>query len=349
MQKNKTFIIIALLLTALAIYLIINRSNTTLNIEKTSFAVSDTASIDKIFLADKGGHTVTLERQQSGEWLVNGSFDARPDAVSNLLATIMKVEMKAPVGINARENIIKDLAARGIKTEIYQNGKLKKTYYVGGPTPDNFGTYMALEENGKISDPYITHIPGFYGYLTTRYIVHDYKWRSTGLFKTPYTGIKKLKMEYFQKPDDSFEITKDENGKLQVTSLKYNAPLSSFDSMAVKEYLTLYSNVHFEAFEKFKPETRDSIFSSPPYFRISLTDNKDKTNTVTAFRIKTLPGALDINGNPIEYDLDRMYAKINDEQDVALIQYFTFDNLLKPLKWFETDPVQPKRLPRKAD
>lgn len=350
MKKNKTFIIVALLLTALAVYLVINNSNSTLNVEKTSFAVGDTAAITKLFLADKNGHIVTLNRVSSTEWNVNGEYPARQDAINTLLATIKKVEMKAPIGINAREHILKDLASRGIKVEIYTNDDgPEKVYYVGGPTPDNSGTYMALEDDGDFSDPYLTHIPGFNGYLTTRYIVLDYKWRSSAIFKSAYTEINSVRVEYFQKPEDSFEITRNENGTTTLKSLKFNAPISAFDSITVKEYLVNYSNIHFEAFEKLKPETRDSILASPKFFSISLTDKKGKTVTVTAYPIKAKPGAVDLNGKLIDYDPDRMYAKINEEQDLALIQYFTFDKLMKPLSWFETDPVQIKRTPRRAD
>lgn len=348
MKKNKAFIIIALLLTALAVYLVINNSNTTLNVEKTSFAVEDTAAITKLFLADKNGHVVTLNRVSATEWNVNGTYPARQDGINTLLATIKKVEMKAPIGINARENILKDLAARGIKVEIYTtDDEPEKVYYVGGPTPDNGGTYMALEDDGDFSDPYITHIPGFNGYLTTRYIVLDYKWRSSAIFKSAYSDISSVKVEYFQKPEDSFEIVKNENGAIVLKSLKFNSPVANFDSIAVKEYLVNYSNIHFEAFEKLKQETRDSVLASPKFFSISLTASNGKTTTVTAYAIKAKPGAVDLQGNPIDYDPDRMYAKINEEQDLALIQYYTFDKLMKPLSWFETDPVQPKRfIPR---
>ncbi len=345
MKKNKAFIIIALLLTTLAVYLVINKNNSTLSVEKTSFAVEDTASITKLFLADKRGYSVTLNRVGAGEWNVNGNFPARQDAINTLLTTIKKVEMKAPIGIGARENILKDLASRGIKVEIYTNDdEPDKVYYVGGPTPDNSGTYMALENDGDFSDPYITHIPGFFGYLTTRYIVLDYKWRSSAIFKSPFTEISSVKVEYFEKPEDSFEISRSENGQIVIKSLKFNAPLANFDSISVKEYLVNYSNIHFEAFEKLKDETRDSILASPKFFTIALTTITGKTTTVTAYAIKAKPGAVDLKGNPIDYDPDRMYAKINAEADLALIQYFSFDPLLKPLSWFETDPVQPKRV-----
>ena len=40
------------------------------------FAVKDTSAITKIFLADKFGATVTLEREDVGEWTVNEDYKA---------------------------------------------------------------------------------------------------------------------------------------------------------------------------------------------------------------------------------------------------------------------------------
>jgi len=46
---------------------------------------------------------------------------------------------------------------------------------------------------------------------------------------------------------------------------------------------------------------------------------------------------VDIDGNPIIYDVDRMYARINNTDELVTIQYYVFDeiflglgNFLKP-------------------
>jgi hypothetical protein len=47
-----------------------------------------------------------------------------------------------------------------------------KQYYVGHATQDNTGTYMLLtnpETDKNYEDPFVTHIPGFDGFLSTRY------------------------------------------------------------------------------------------------------------------------------------------------------------------------------------
>ncbi len=123
MKKNRIAIVLVVLLGSLSFWFIINNKKGTIKETLRDFAVEDTASINKIFLADKNGHTITLERKSPGLWTVNGKYNARMDAVQTLLYTIKKIDIKEPIGKKAVDNVIKRLAAKAIKCEIYQYGE----------------------------------------------------------------------------------------------------------------------------------------------------------------------------------------------------------------------------------
>ena len=80
MKKNLIALIILAVLAAVAYYVYIERGSGTIKPELRDFAVKDTSAITKIFLADKFGATVTLEREDVGEWTVNEDYKARKDA-----------------------------------------------------------------------------------------------------------------------------------------------------------------------------------------------------------------------------------------------------------------------------
>lgn len=174
MRSNKLLLVLLVVLIAVAavIYFNNDKGATIDDIEgaKSEFGVEDTSSITKIFIADAKGETVTLERKKDN-WLVDGKYNARPDNIRLLMKTFGRIKVRMPVPKAARNNIITSLATEAIKVEIYQGDKQpSKTYYVGGPTSDHQGTYMLLETEGvKSTVPFITHIPGFYGYLTARF------------------------------------------------------------------------------------------------------------------------------------------------------------------------------------
>ena len=130
MKKNKNKIGIALVIFLSAITFYFNTQNTkgTLKKELTNFAVKDTSSITKIFLADKQNHTVLLERQTNGSWMLNKKYQVREDAIKLLLTTMKELSVKAPVGKQAFENVVKRLATSAVKVEIYTNNESKYNF-----------------------------------------------------------------------------------------------------------------------------------------------------------------------------------------------------------------------------
>ena len=58
---KKIFLLAILIITSLTLFFL-NKNDTTLSVELSDFAVEDTASIQKVFFADKHGNSVTVSR-----------------------------------------------------------------------------------------------------------------------------------------------------------------------------------------------------------------------------------------------------------------------------------------------
>ena len=176
MKKNRLAIIMVVLLGFFSFWFIINKQKGTIKETLKDFAVADTASINKIFIADKSGNTITLDRKTAGSWMVNGKYPVRMDVINTLLYTIKRIDIKEPIGKKAQDNVIKRLAAKAVRCEIYQHDKLVKAYYVGTETHDQLGTYMIMMDPETMlpsAKAFVTYIPGFDGYLTTRYFTSE--------------------------------------------------------------------------------------------------------------------------------------------------------------------------------
>ena len=108
-----------------------NKKSTIVN-NFTNFAVNDTASISKIFIADKSGATITLDRM-GGNWIVNNKYDVPKIRIATILNAIRQLEFQRYVPKDAFETVVKNLATTGVKVEIYGDKKaLIKTYTIGG-------------------------------------------------------------------------------------------------------------------------------------------------------------------------------------------------------------------------
>ncbi|HNW70073.1 MAG TPA: DUF4340 domain-containing protein [Bacteroidales bacterium] len=354
MKKNRLPVLLVVILAAItAALLLFKNHKNTLDKQNSSFAIEDTASITKVFLADKENNTVTLTRLSPSQWKVNNEFNAAKDAINMLLKTLMSVEVKEPVSKAGREQIVKLLATTSVKVEIYQkvyrinlfdkikwfpHEKLTKTYYVGCATQNNMGTYMLIEGT---DDPYITHIFGFNGFLTTRYSPLVKDWRDHVVFNLKYPQIKSVSVKILDDPKNSFKAIKKSPKDFELFALADNKPVAGFDTIKMMELFSAFEDVRFEALindlDRLK---KDSVISSKPYIIIDVEGSDGKVYNVTSFLRKAPEDEIDQQGNPVIYDRDRLYALINNKKDLVLIQFYTFGTIFKPLDYYKGVQLQ---------
>jgi len=353
MNKNKYIAIFTLVLAVIAVILLLRNTKSTI---KADFAVDDALRITKIFMSDKQNNTVLLKRIDEQKWSVNDKYQARTDGIDILIETVTQLRVKEPVTIAGRNNVIKWLAANSVKVEIYEmvyrinlfnkikwfpHEKLTKVYYVGGETQDNNGTFMLMEGS---EEPFICYIPGFRGFLSPRYTAVESDWRNHSIFDLKIGEIASVKLEYPAAPDSSFEITRHERN-FEIKMPKTNQIMSVYDTLKVLDYMSSFTNVNFEAFRNnMTQHEKDSICSQIPMAILSVTDISGKTNTIKTFIKLAEAGSIDeITGKELYIDRDRFYGLVNDGKDFVYLQYFTFNQILKPITYFRLNSNKNKK------
>lgn len=352
-MKRKLYLILLLVLAAVAAYIYFSSSRGTLNSSDKEFAVTDTASVYKVFLADKANHESLLERTENG-WMLNGKYKAREDLIKVLLSTIHDVQVIAPVGRNAHNNVIRDMAANGTKVEIYYKSwwidlwgiklfrkKCKKVYYVGSPTQDHLGTEMLIENS---SMAFVCFVPGLKGFLTQHYTPLELDWRDRMICNYYVPDIASLKVKQLDNPSESYQINSISGKQFQLKSLDGRL-VPCFDTTLVLGTLSSFYRLCFEEFvQDISKQKKDSILRSPPCYDITLTDKSGKVTRITAFRRKNPLGNIDMEGKAWPFDPDRLYALVNDRKDFVIIQYFVFDKIFKKLSDFIPPPPDKVRV-----
>lgn len=335
MKNNRIYIILFVVLAAAATILYLNKSNTTINKALADFAVKDTASIDKIFMADRKGNTVVLERKSSSEWMVNNRFEARQDGINALLTTVASVEVRSPVGKNLYNNTMKLLASNSVKVELYDGDKLIKTFYVGHATMDNLGTFMYLEGS---SVPFIMHIPGFNGYLTPRFFTAENGWRRRIIFAYEPALIKSIQVTDMLQPDSGFTITRQGDSTYAVTTVSNN-PVQPVSNEKTRSYIVSYKLVGYEAIDdKITEHLKDSILKAGPFKKVSVSSVDGRVKEAVVYRRPVMENTLnkvDESGNQFSFDRDNLYVTITGDTTLYLCQYYTWDKLLKTPGYFK--------------
>lgn len=355
MKKNNriTIIIAALLVVIAGVLIWNNRYLSTLQGEASDFQVWDTASVTKIYLADRRENESLLERQEDG-WTLNTTYKAHPKQVNYLLTTLYKIRIKMPVSVASHDNIVKQLASQSTKVEIYQmvprinlfdkiklfyHEKRTKVFYVGDATMDNSGTFMLKEGADKA---YIVYIPSFRGFISTRFTANPDDWRDHTIFHEKLADIQSVEIDFNDDPEGSFRIDNIGRHQYKLTRLCDNKDLP-YDTLKVINFLSSFSDLRFEALftNTMEQERMDSITSSPFVHNVVLTSKDGSTQDMKTFRKLVLNGVTDMGGDYGDVDHDRMYALIEGGKDFVLIQNYVFDKVLHDVRYFEAgNPIR---------
>ncbi len=343
MKRNRLLLILTILVVIIGTLFLVNRSYTTLEDAESGFAVADTAGITKIFMVDKNNRSVKLVKDVPGKWILNDKFPAQNYNVNTLLKTIKDLKVRYPVPLAARDNVIRRLATIARKVEIYQSAyrinlfnkiklfpyeKLARTYYVGDATQDNMGTFVQME---GAQQPYVVFLPSLRGFIYPRYSTDEDDWRDHMIFRTPLQDFASVQIEFKGKPDESFVVEADREGNLSMKMLGDQQHLA-YDTLRMLQFVTAFKDIRYESVLNNKLEASyiDSLASGQVAHLITLREKDGDTFVVRTYRKGGFSELYDKEGAALEpFDLDRLYAFINDDRDFVLIQYFVFDKVLR--------------------
>ena len=337
MKKNRLLVVLLAALIVVAIFVTLKNKRKTLSGNDDDFAVPDTASIDKIFLANKKGATALLEKKE-GVWFINGKYPARKDAIELLLTTFMRTQIKFPAPKNAQENLLKNIAANGTKCEIYQNGKLSKTWYIGHETQDLRGTYSLLQssDNERPFDKvYAIEIPGFIGTIVPRFFLAEAEWREKKVLSLTPDKIKSVTLNLPGFPDTSYTINVYGLHKFDVTTLA-GKKIQPFDTTAVQQYLSYFMNLYVEYWctNSFLPEI-DSVRKTNEFLQITVTDINNQKDTYKFYHKPPMEGhLLDEKGNKLPYDPENIYMKFKNDAEFARVSAYAWGKLFQSSHYF---------------
>ncbi len=284
MKRTLILLIIFLLLGGAALWYMTSQgdSKTTVAGADREFAIKDESQIHKVFIADRYGHKSTLERE-GDHWIYNGKYRARDNAMENLLDAATRIEMKFKPPQAAIEKMVESLATEGLKVELYdKENQMLKSYYIGGSTPDERGTYVMLSD---AEQPYVAHLPGWEGNLRFRFSLNDDEWRDRTLFALEVEDIQSVAIEYPKQRNKSFRLEKD-GSDYKLTPFYDITPVINkpLKPAGVETYLSNFKKIVATGFHN-EYEKKDEITSVLPFATIAVKTADDQAYEYSLFPI----------------------------------------------------------------
>lgn len=334
MRKRGILVLVFVALAGVAWWLWKNNTGSTLAGPLTDFAIADTASVDRIFIADKTGGTADLRRVPGG-WTVNG-MPAKTFQVDLLLKTFKRVEVRAPVAKSMEANVLRVMAGTAKKVEIFQGGdKPSKIWWVGGSAPDHYGTFMLLEIPGKgrSSVPFEMGMAAFTGVLNTRFHTVIDDWRSSRITYYPKLAeVSLVELEVPGDPEMGYRIHFGGGDDLALSNI-HGQPVP-MDTLGVQDAMLALRNGSFEGFAReLSAHEKDSLLASTPWYILKITSTQG-VQRIPFWRRKPGPDEKDMEFRPLEEDVNRMYALVDDTALVRVQRYW-WDRVVRPITTLE--------------
>lgn len=343
-QKNLIGLLSIIILITISLVVVFSQKSSTI---EQNFHIKDTNKITKIVIEDREKNISKVVKQDS-IWMVNDKFQASPLMVSTMLETLREMRIREPVAKAAHENIIKQLSARNTRIDVYtetyfinlgfiklfKREKLEKSIYIGNETMDNTGTFMLIKGT---KDPCVIHIPNFRGYLSSRFTAVENDWKMHTIFKYKPQDIASIKVEIPDYPQEGFELYAEEN-TFHIKRLADGELLKDFDTLKVTAFISSFFELNFENIATNIPQIhKDTIFSKNPSFVFTVKDKAGKEKKLKTF-IKMNEGTWVSENDKTNFyeifDINRMYGLMDGSSDTLILQYFTFDNIIKPVSYF---------------
>ncbi|MCX7606392.1 MAG: DUF4340 domain-containing protein [Bacteroidia bacterium] len=200
------------------------------------FSFSDTAAIQGITLIEKHGDTVYRRldmRRTSKGWRIGDTLEVFEQPLQILLKTVAGQVPRAPVPSSALRNVLRFLKEHRIEVELsFQDGRVER-FYVGGPTPDQRASYMLRPGSDQ---PYEVFLPGFEGYLTSRYYPDMGVWQPNLVFDVRIRDLQAVQVDFWGDPGNSWRLER--SMPMEKWRLATGEPV---DSAQVDAYLLVYA------------------------------------------------------------------------------------------------------------
>ncbi len=336
MKKGNLIALAAILIgVILFFYFKGQKKQITLEVSADFFQVKDTQQIDKVFFADIEGNSVTLERKGLF-WIINDKYRVDKNTLSNMFEPLVKMRINAPVAEKDKNDLVKELSVGGKKVEIYRQGKIDRTLYIGNATADGLGTYIYSDDEG-LDRPYIVNIPGWNGNLGPRFFFDLNAWRNKKVFQLSATQIESIKVQYAQERSNSFEVLN--LGKGKVAAIPVFEDQDSIQNLNQNKVMQIFvgsADMYFEDFVKNSASDKiDSVLNVLPLFATVTLQPFNKQLKV--LHLKKVPTQDQNKLAPGRIAQDRFYAYFDKEQpaEIGMLQAQMAAKLLQKFDRFE--------------
>ena len=310
--------VVALLVLALVAFNLFFISRSPFGKANSSFAAEKDKPITRIEMSN-GESEVVLRLSDNG-WSVNDIEGASKNKINSLLGLLTEIQIKSPVSETVFEETIVKKDIPVIKVKAFADLRVATSFLVY-PTESN--VYGNIMKTGDKSKPFIVFAPGYETNIGSYFNTDEKFWLPYTVFILRPSEIKTIDVSYKDDTASSFKIDRS-SGKNVLAGAD-----TGTDSLKIIRYLSYFNYIPFEEWASTLSEDEKSrIVTTTPAIKISVTTKAGKDYTLSIWdRMKSE------NGIPVK-DTDRVWGRLNDNNELFVMRYFDIDPILKKRQYF---------------
>lgn len=345
-MKTKIYLFVFAILLVIAGYTLYQANAKGDTAKEKDFKVEHFEDVTEINITDRMGKNMHLKKVGEN-WILNDKYPVRKQLFEEMVEALTKMEAISPVPNIGKNTVIEQMVAEAVKVEVFKGRKKDKVIYVGGPNLQNNASHMFLEINGKAAKQiYNVGIPGFKGYLTTRFLVNENEWRSKEIFSYLPSDIKEVKVKYFTEFGyEDYTLTNDKNNfTVEFDGKKLSGGDLNLNNIV--NYLKMFDNQQIMSYVFSEPADKtlkDSLLVVNKFAEFNLTNQENKTQKITIINMplnESSKQQYDDNGNPMAFDVDYRFVIFGEKAEWGVITNERFGRLLVSPYLFLTNNIK---------
>jgi len=269
-QKNKRrFILLLALLTVTAAVYWLGSADSQDEIDKTIFRKVELTSIDQVMLESPAGKVVLA--LNGSRWQVNGKYEADPNMIDVLFATLQQAEPKRPLPTHQQDSVAKVIEEDGVKISLFHEGVVADSFYAGGNGQKTQGYFHRQGE-----ESYVMSIPGYRVYVSGIFELPEKGWRDRLVFQLNWRNLKSVDVTFGQKRSDDFRVLMEG----EVLSIE---GVQASDTTRLYDFLDAVSLLTVEAYLD-SSSTLDSLAGTQPGLGLEVKDIANRSHSIRLYQ-----------------------------------------------------------------
>lgn len=329
MKKMRIYLLLVIVLAAVAVYFFLGRRTGTYAPSEHEFAVRDTHKLVSVTIGQAGNELIL--RKVKGQWRVNGS-PARKEAIRGLYVLVSRLEAGPPVSKSMETRIMQGLeetsggeTGESRRVRIGLEGGREKSYRVFYDSLSG-STYMKLEGAGQA---FKVRIRGYrYNNLAELFPADPRHWRDNLLYRCMPSEIQSVSLLNRIRPEASFHLARDAAGNFEIARGEVPRKWVPAQEESLVQYLGYFEDVRFDSYLDPESDTLHHV-QDPDYTLVIMLGSGEK------IKLELYPVFFTDEKGQKKTDLNHLYAHLGGEDEWVVIKYVQIDPLLQDFEYFE--------------